>query len=294
VTLALVTTLAAIAGGLGGMCAAIVAPDLARGAVARLAPLQDRAARELFGLVEPLRRAGAEGVIPTDRERLRLQAGAGAAGLALGTLALGPLAGAMLSVVAAIAASRSLRWRRARYAARVDAGVAGAALAIADALAGWHSARGALIEASGALRGPIGIELRRVARDLQMGAETDVALDRLRRRARSRRVDLVVAAIRLQRRSGGSLAALLREISASTEDQDRLRHEAHAATAQARFTSLVVLMLPLTGLLLGELALPGMVHRMTESAIGVWLIGTAGSLQIAGVLMVRRIGRVDR
>ena len=92
-----------------------------------------------------------------------------------------------------------------------------------------------------------------------------------RARAR-RRVDLIVAAVRIQRRSGGGLATQLRGIATTFTDQDRLDAEARAATAQARFTSMVVLLLPVAGMLLAELASPGIVSRMISSAAGLWLL----------------------
>jgi tight adherence protein B len=102
-----------------------------------------------------------------------------------------------------------------------------------------------------------------------------------------------VAAIRLQRRSGGNLAALLRDVAAALEDQGRLEADARAETAQARFTSTVVLAMPFCLLALYELVSPGTVGRLAGSAIGAWLIGAAVAMQAAGALLVRRLARVD-
>ena len=121
----------------------------------------------------------------------------------------------------------------------------------------------------------------------------DAALGALRERAGSRRVDLLVAAIRLQRRSGGNLAALLRDVAAALEDQSRLEAEARAETAQARFTSTVVLAMPVCLLALYELVSPGTVGRLTGSALGLWLVGLAVALQAIGAVLVRRLARVD-
>jgi tight adherence protein B len=241
----------------------------------------------------PLRRAGAEGTVATDRERLRLQTAASVAGFAVGSLVVDPLAGIGMAAATGWFAGRSLVWRRGRYRRRVEAGAVAAALALADALAAGHSVRGALTVAGRGLIGPVGLELRRVARELEMGAETDLALERLRRRVRSRRVDLIVGAIRIQRRSGGSLATLLRGIAAAIEEQERVENEARAASAQARFTSVIVVSLPLGGLLLGELVSPGIVGRMTGSVAGVWLCGFALLLQITGLALIRRLSRVQ-
>jgi tight adherence protein B len=138
----------------------------------------------------------------------------------------------------------------------------------------------------------MGVELRRLAADLSVGARTEVALEDLRVRAASRRVDLIVAALRLQRRSGGNLAALLRDIAGTIEEQSRLEDEARAASAQARFTSTIVMTMPLFLFGLGELADPGMLGRITDSPLGIWLLGFALLFWLAGAMLVRRLGRI--
>jgi tight adherence protein B len=255
------------------------------------AVLATRAAFER--LLRPLHLAGARGLVPTDRERFRLRISAGVAGFATGIVAFGPRAAALASVGLAWSASRMLDVRRARFARRLDAGASAAALAMADALSAGQSVRGALAGAGRSLPGPIGVELTVVARELELGAETERVLGALRRRARSRRIDLIVAAVLLQRRSGGRLATLLRQIAATIDEQDRLLDEARAASAQARFTSLVVLLVPLGGLLLAELSSPGVVANALGSPFGPWLLGAALALQVAGVSLVRRLSRVE-
>ena len=118
------------------------------------------------------------------------------------------------------------------------------AMALADALGGGHSLRGAVAEAARSLDGPAGHELSRTAAELATGAPTEAALEGLRARAGSERVGTVVAACLLARRAGGDLARLLRDCARAFEDDARMRGEARAATAQARFTGLVVVLLP--------------------------------------------------
>ena len=111
--------------------------------------------------------AGDRGLAPTDRERLRLQALGGAAGLACGLFFAG-VAGALLGCLSASwLAARSLVWRRGSYRRRVDSGASSAALALADALSAGHSVRAALIVAGGGLQGAVGQELRQVGRELK-------------------------------------------------------------------------------------------------------------------------------
>jgi tight adherence protein B len=248
----------------------------------------------LRAVVRTLMLAGAEGRDPGAAERRRLLAvGAGAA-FCLGLLAAGPLLGAALGAGTPWLVSRALRARRERYRQRVDDGAAAMALAVADALGGGHSLRGALGEAAvgGGVYGAAGRELERVAGELALGARTDDALEALRGRVRSHRVDTLVAACLLQRRTGGDLARLLRDCAAAFEDQARLDGEVRAATAQARFTGVVVVLLPLGGALLAELASPGYLRGLAGSFLTLWLGGLALAMQAAAAVLIRRLARV--
>ena len=281
--------LAAAAGALGAVAVAVLVESIAPAVADFVLPVARGVSARAERLVRPLRRARTEGALPTDRERMQLCGVAASAGLALGGGLAGLHAGLALAAASSWLASRLLAWHRRRYRLRLDEGAPAAALALADALVAGHSVRGALTLCGKGLGGPIGKELRSVGHELELGSETGAALDRLQLSARSRRVDLIVAAVRIQRRSGGSLAELLRGIAATLTDHDRLEAEARAATAQARFTSVVVLLLPVAGLLLAELAAPGIVARMTDSAAAAWLLGAAFILQLIGVFMIKQL-----
>jgi tight adherence protein B len=188
--------------------------------------------------------------------------------------------------------ARLLRARRESYRRAVEREAAALALALADALAGGHSMRGALAETSNALAGPAGHELRRVTAELSAGATTEEALEALRRRVGSARLDTVVAACLVQRRAGGDLARLLRECAEAFGDQARLEHEVRSATAQARFTGVVVVLLPVGGATLAELAAPGFIAGLWGSFLTAWLVGIAVVLQVVAAVAIRRLGRV--
>jgi tight adherence protein B len=279
----------AMAAGTLGLVAAFDLLALAVPVALRRAPRVARTAAALWSLVA---RAGTEGRDPAAGERRRLLAAGGAVAFAAGLVVAGPLAALVLGAGGPLALSRLLAARRERYRRGVDRGAPALALAVADALAGGHSLRGALIEAAGGVPGPAGRELARVARELELGARTDDALEALRVRVPSHPVDTIVAAALLQRRAGGDLAGLLRECARSFEDQARLDADVRAATAQARFTGLLVVVLPLGGALLAELASPGFLRGLAGSFLTAWLVGIAVALQLLAAVLMRRLGRV--
>ena len=132
----------------------------------------------------------------------------------------------------------------------------------------------------------------RMLAELAVGAPTDDALEAMRARVRSPRLDTVVAACLLQRRAGGDLARLLRQSARSMEEQSRLEGELRAATAQARFTGLLVVALPLGGAVMAELASPGWIGSLGSSFLTAWLVGIALFLQVLAALLIRKLGRV--
>lgn len=243
-------------------------------------------------LVETVARAGREGRDPGALERRRLLAAGAFAALAAGALIAGPRAGLVAGVAGPFVLSRVLHARRERYRVAVEEGAAEIAIAVSDALAGGHSLRGALGAASRSLAGPPGRELRRVHAELELGARTEDALEAMRARIRGQGIDTIVAAALLQRDAGGDLARLLRDCARAADDAARLAREARAATAQARFTGLLVVLLPLGGALLAELASPGYLRGLASSFLTAWLAGLAVVLQVVAAVLIRRLARV--
>ena len=111
------------------------------------------------------------------------------------------------------------------------------------------------------------------------GAPTDDALEAMRRRTRSPGMDALVAACVLQRRAGGDLGRLLREGARALEEQ-------------ARFTALIVVLLPLGGALLAELASPGWFAGLWSSFLTAWLVGIALLLQVLAAFLMNRLARI--
>jgi tight adherence protein B len=276
----------------GAAFAVAAAAELAAVLWPALSTRLPQVARLAAELADAPLRLGREGRSPGTRERRRLLAAGAVVAFAAGFLLAGPRAGVALAAGGPWLVARVLASARERYRRAVESGAAGMALALADALGGGHSVRGAVGEAARGLSGAAGQELSRVARELALGAPTDVALEAMRARVRSHAIDTIVAACLLQRRSGGDLARLLRDSARALEDQERLERDARAATAQARFTGLIVVMLPFGGALLAELASPGYLRSLAGSFLTAWLAGLALMMQAVAAVLIRRLGRV--
>jgi tight adherence protein B len=92
--------------------------------------------------------------------------------------------------------------------------------------------------------------------------------------------------------AGGDLAALLRRFAAAAGERERVVAEARVATAQARFTGLIVVALPIGAALLAELGSPDFIGGLLGQPTSLVLLVIAGVLQAAGFVAIRRLSAV--
>jgi tight adherence protein B len=250
------------------------------------------AARWLRLALEPLRRAGEEGYAPSTLERRRLAA-LGAAATMVGGWLLGGFTLALpLAVAGPAAAGWAIGARRRRYRRAVERSLPEVATAVADSLSAGRSLRASLTGSVASLDGPPATELARLASDLEAGTATGAAITKWQARMRSDRVDAFAAALLSQRLAGGDLASLLRRFADGAAERERVAEDARAATAQARFTGLLVVAMPTGGALFAELLQPGFLATLLASPPAVVLLALSAGLQVAGFAMIRRFSRV--
>jgi tight adherence protein B len=276
--------LLALAGGVAGGLVALAAREALLASPA--------AGRWLRLALEPLRRAGREGYAPSTLERRRLAA-VGAGGALLAGWFVGGLSVALpLAVAGPAAAASAVSRRRRRYRSTVERALPQVAAAVADSLAAGRSLRASLPAAAASLDGPAAIELARLGAELDLGAPTADAVEAWRRRMRSSRLDAFAAALLSQRLAGGDLAGLLHRFAEGAAERDRVAEEARTATAQARFTGLLVVAMPSGGALFAELIQPGFLAELLGAPAPAVLLALAAMLQLAAFVAIRRLSRV--
>ena len=236
--------------------------------------------------LEPLRRAGREGYAPTEAERRRLAAAGNRRAASLCAVggrtrpraARGPWPAP---------APRPGRWRAAgaRYRRAVERGLA----------AGGDGGRGRARRrplgrgprspaAAASLEGPPAAELARLRAELELGR-----LDRSGARRAQAPPDALGAGRRVRRS-----AALASSSPAATSpgfcdasppssaERDRVAADARAATAQARFTGLLVVAMPAGAALFAELIEPGFVGGLLSNGAAAVLLAAAAAFQLGG------------
>ena len=94
------------------------------------------------------------------------------------------------------------------------------------------------------LPAPISDEFHRVVQEIQLGVQTEKALDNLCRRIPSEDLDLVVTAMNVQREVGGNLAEILDTISHTIRERVRIKGEIRVLTSQVMYSGKFLSLMP--------------------------------------------------
>lgn len=254
------------------------------------------AMRAIAEALAPARAAGSDGRDASAPDRRRLTTLAIAVAAALGWSSLGPAAAVALAALGPFAAVVVIRLRQRRWRSQVNRDAAAASRAIADLLSSGHSLSGSIAGAAreGAVAPQTRAMLDEAAAAIAVGLSPDDALEHLRVRCKEGPWESIVAAIQMQRQSGGDLAGLLRELSADLDTTARAQREARAASAQARLTARIVLAMPIVGAVIFGVAAPTALGQLLSEPLPRALLLLAVLLQVVAVVAVRRVARTGR
>lgn len=250
------------------------------------------AARWLARVLAPLVRAGREGYLPSRPETRRLSLAVAALAIFAGWLLFGPAAALPVCFVAPLLSRWWLARSRARYRSRLESSIPEAALAIADEIAAGKSLRAALSDIQAGRGKTVAAEFAAMGAELDLGASTDAVIEGLKRRHPSPRIETFSAALISGRDSGTDLAEVMRRFAGAAQAKDRADRDARSATAQARFTGILVALMPLGAALLGELAQGGLLLSVLRSPAALILVTVAVAMQAVAFAAIQRLARV--
>src|SRR5690606_20106577 len=127
----------------------------------------------------------------------------------------------------------------------------------------------------------------------RLGIPLDEALDHLAARVRMPSLTLVIAAMRIANETGGSLAEALERAALTVRSQLAMEGKIGALTAQGQVPPQVVGRLPLTRLLVLDGMAPEAMGFRRHSRPGWATLAGSATLEVLGVLLIRRIVAID-
>lgn len=227
------------------------------------------------------------------RSLLLLGASAVLPAAAAGLVAIGPAAGALLGLLALAGPTMAAQAYRRRWVRRFDGQLVTALQGIAGALRAGLTFPQAIDQVIRDASQPLARELGLYAKEVRLGVSQDEALAALAKRVGSDDLELVVVATGIARQLGGNLAEVYDTLAATARERFRLEGKIESLTAQGRLQGWIVAAMPL---LLGaalDWLRPDLMGPMLRHPFGWGLVGLVALLESLGLVVIRRIVRID-
>lgn len=140
---------------------------------------------------------------------------------------------------------------------------------------------------------PLAGEFRRTFEEHNLGLPLDAALQKLARRVPLLDVQFFVAAVGLQKRTGGNLAEILDKLAYVIRERFKLKGRIRAVTAHGRMTGVTLTLIPLGVACAMFLINPEYVAFFFKDPTGQAMAAGAVLLQAAGYLIIRKIISIE-
>jgi tight adherence protein B len=140
---------------------------------------------------------------------------------------------------------------------------------------------------------PWGTEFGKMAAEMNLGSSMEAALYNLAKRVPSTDVDLFVAALLIQKDTGGNMAELLATLSKTIRDRYKLFQRVSAISAQGKLSAGIVCCIPflLCGIMF--LFLPEPMIAFFTNPIGILLASLAGFWMLCGIGVLYNIVQIE-
>lgn len=218
-----------------------------------------------------------------------------AAVLALGTYVVAHLfsGGIVMPIIYAIIVGSTpvdiIFYRRSRRMSAFEKNFPDAIDLLARAVRAGHALNTGMEIVGQEMTEPIAGEFRKTFEEQRLGLQFREALFNLSTRVPSQDVRFFATALIIQDETGGNLAEILGNLSATVRDRFRIRGEVRVRTAQGRLTAIILMSLPPTMLLLINFLNPEYCSVLFTNIYGIMMLGGAALLQVLGAFVLWRI-----
>jgi tight adherence protein B len=182
-----------------------------------------------------------------------------------------------------------VRHRRTKRLSKLEQQLPDALGMMASALRVGHSLMASLGAVADESQDPIAGEMRKCFDEQNYGIDLRTAFVNLTERVPIQDYRIFVAAVLIQKDSGGNLAEVLEKVAQTTRERFRLKKQVSVHTAQGRMTGWILSLLPaLLGLGMYFVNPDGM-SVLWKDPLGLKLLYTAIGMDIVGGLLIRKI-----
>lgn len=164
---------------------------------------------------------------------------------------------------------------------------------ISNTLKSGYSFLQAIDTASRELPPPISLEFQRILKEINLGTNTEKAMESLGRRVQSQDLELIIMAVLIQRQIGGNLSEILDNISDTIRSRIKIKGEIKVLTAQGKISGIIISLMPVVLGVILYFINPSYISLLFKHPLGLAMLGTAIIMQGLGIYLVRKIIRIE-
>jgi len=149
-------------------------------------------------------------------------------------------------------------------------------------------------ESANWFKDPLSTYLMEVANELELNSTLDEALDRFSQKCRSREANLLVSSLKINNKIGGDLISILDNITDSMRHNLKLKSQIKTMSLQSRYSGNIISIFPIIVLVLLYIFMNKTVVDFFSTSPGVILLFIGGVLEIAGVIVMKKITSIGK
>lgn len=140
---------------------------------------------------------------------------------------------------------------------------------------------------------PIRIEFQKTMDEINFGMGVTVALDNLMDRVDCPDLNFFVVSVKIQNETGGNLAEIVGNIAWLIRERLKLKGRIRVLSAEGRMAAWVLCLLPMAVCGAVQVINPGYMSQLFTDPFGMVLVYLASGLMTMGVLVIRKMVRIE-
>lgn len=216
--------------------------------------------------------------------------GAGACvGFLVGLVAVGPLVGVLLAVLAPFIGHLVLGYLSGKRRAKFDSQLGDTLQLLSGGLRAGHSVLRAIDAAASESQKPTSEEMRRVITETSLGRDLLAALNDTALRMKNEDFVWISQAIQINREVGGNLADVLDQVNETIRERSEIKGHIKALAAEGKFSAYILVAMPFGIVAMLLSVSPNYMAPMFSHPLGFVMVGASFVLMTIGALWMRKI-----
>jgi tight adherence protein B len=199
------------------------------------------------------------------------------------------LAQVLVGVLAACVPFAYVLWKRKQRLHKFLCDLPDALELMSRALAAGHAFTETLKMISEEMPNPVAMEFRRAYEEHNLGLSSKLALENMAVRVPLLDLRICITAVQIQRETGGNLGEILEKVADTIRDRFRIYEDLKTLTSQSRISAWILCAMPMLVALMTSMLNPEYMSVFWTDSRGHKMVAIALAMQVAGMLIVRKI-----